>query len=399
MTEPNINTNAEIQRYINRLSNGNDYNYPPLQREDTMSRKCLCSDDFPIRKFKSLDTNRGYSLNNYNLDIKGSSPRNIGFYSEKPDFTTTNEDIEKSSPKELFLPNNKPNYNISNRDIEGTIPIGHRSTIKTNRHLNPLNPCYSLPSSGLKEMPYEERKFLRNTLDISDIEGAKPKKSLKCPPRDNINKVPKEITYFRNKKYIITEAKDYKDVYGKKFFSKRHTDPIDPEYTLDYGDGEIYRYGKIEGNKPETFKKVNEDRRGGYNYLSNRDIIYSQPHSVSFLQKYYIENKKPFKYSPEDIEGSHTGSLVTGIKTKRNINPLDPDYQFIGRSMDVEELRKNKKELNLKEENNLKENIPKSPSPEVVNQPTQPNLEQKNLPIVTEPSMNDFKGIPFKEDK
>ena len=34
-------------------------------------------------------------------------------------------------------------------------------------------------------------------------------------------------------------------------------------------------------------------------------------------------------YIKDDIEGSHPGSLIRGIKTKRNTNPLDPNYPLI----------------------------------------------------------------------
>ena len=47
-------------------------NYPTLQKKDTFYYRGLDSSDFPIRKFKQIDTKRDYSLNNYSLDIDGA---------------------------------------------------------------------------------------------------------------------------------------------------------------------------------------------------------------------------------------------------------------------------------------------------------------------------------------
>lgn len=35
----------------------------------------------------------------------------------------------------------------------------------------------------------------------------------------------------------------------------------------------------------------------------------------------------------DDVEGSHCGSLKRGIATKRETNPLKPEYQYLGRSV------------------------------------------------------------------
>ena len=83
-----------------------------------------------------------------------------------------NDDIERSWPKILYLLLNKPEYNLSNDGIGYSKP-GYVK-IKTNRHLNPLELKYTLPQSGL--LPFEEQKFIRDNIQIQDIEGAKPRK-------------------------------------------------------------------------------------------------------------------------------------------------------------------------------------------------------------------------------
>ena len=95
-----------------------DFNYPSLNRKDLMYLSTVNNNDFPKRKFKQLNTNRNWSINLYNLDIEGSSPRKFGAFNQKIDYINKNDDIEKSSPKILHIKLNKPEYNLSNSDIE-----------------------------------------------------------------------------------------------------------------------------------------------------------------------------------------------------------------------------------------------------------------------------------------
>ena len=39
------------------------YNYPSLNRKDTMYLSTMTRRDFPMRKFKQLETNRNWSIN------------------------------------------------------------------------------------------------------------------------------------------------------------------------------------------------------------------------------------------------------------------------------------------------------------------------------------------------
>ena len=107
-----------------------DYNYPSLNRKDTMYLSTMTHNDFPIRKFKQLQTKRNWSINLYNLDIEGSSPRKFGAYHQKIDFINKNDDIEKSFPKKLHIKLKKPEYNLSNSDIEYSNPQCVKSKIK-----------------------------------------------------------------------------------------------------------------------------------------------------------------------------------------------------------------------------------------------------------------------------
>ena len=324
-------------------------NYPMPNKKDSMSNRCLDETDFPKRKFKQLSTKRDFSLNNYSLDIEGAAPRSNSIFINKTDFTLKNQDIEKSTPKKIIPEqSNKPNYILSNRDIEGSLPRGHH-VFKTSRHCDPLNPVYPLPSAGVK-FPPEVPKFLRNTLDIRDIPGAvaKENKLNICETEHNYMDVYRRNRdddilldhrkLYKGNKNKLYNSLDFRDVYKNPPFSNRHTNPLEPKYKYDYRMTEINNngknsidslvYGEIEGNRPVVFSKYNNERYG--KGMKTNDIQGAQPNTTSSYAKFINKHKHPLKYSAEDIVGAHHDTLLKSMVTKRNTNPLEPNYQFLG---------------------------------------------------------------------
>jgi hypothetical protein len=327
-----VSQNLPEQRLLTEYDYYNDFNYPSLNHDDIIARRNLDSRDFRKRKFKQLDTKRDYSLNNYNLDIPGTIPRRASLYINKPEFNNTNLDIEKSTPTKLFKKTNKPDFIYSNRDIEFSIPRGHH-VFQNDRHLNPLDPQYKLPS--YEEPKYEfNQKFIRNTLDISDIEGAQPKNYYKYETHDNINIFNEKIDddfisrRLKNRQGKNYNYLDYRDVYVKKPFSRRKISPLDPIYTLNYLNGESYTYGEIEGNKPVVFSKYNTEKDGKGNKTD--DIEYAQPNTKSILNKFQLKYNRPLVYIAENIVGAQSGTRKHGIRSARMTNPLVPNYQYPG---------------------------------------------------------------------
>ena len=332
-------------------------NYPMPNRKDSMSRRCLDETDFPKKKFKQLSTKRDFSLNNYSLDIEGAAPRSNSIFTNKTDFTLKKEDIENASPKKMIPEKtNKPNYILSNRDIEGTLPRGHHC-FATSRHCDPLNPVYPLPSAGIK-FPPEVPKFLRNTLDVRDIPGATPKENKIniCETEHNYMDVYRRNRdddilldhkkLYKGNKNKLYNSLDFRDVYKNPPFSNRHTNPLEPKYRYDYKMTEINSngknkvdslvYGEIEGNRPVVFSKYNNQRYG--KGMKTDDIQGAQPNTTSSYAKFIMKYRHPLKYSAEDIVGAHHDTLLKSIITKRNTNPLDPKYQFLGdKGMDFDE--------------------------------------------------------------
>ena len=356
LSENNTNKNNEfspVKKNIKTIKSSNDLfknqnqynNCHLLSRKDTMYLSSLNSKDFPMKKFKYLPTKREWSLNLYNLDIQGSSPRKFGILNKKIDFTNTNQDIEKSSPSPLFK-KIVPNYLLSNEGIEGSSPSHLK--FKILRCTNPLNPKYNLPKTEIKkdETGYKKIKFIRDTLKIDDIEGTKPKKMGNFFLRNSLNKDDIKES-FPKQRYIRKEKNnniDFRDIQKIKHKRKLELNPLDPVYNWNYEiNNRRYYVGPIEKNKPKPFYDFKYKRP--FN-LSNEDIEGTKPESKN---RYRLFKGSNSCLNIGNINGAIHGSLLKGIKTKRNLNPLTPNYKYLGE----EEL---KSEENIIMNYNLKNN-------------------------------------------
>ena len=164
-----IKSNSKtIDINANKINNI-DFNFPSLNRKDLSD---LSNINNKNKKFKKLNTNRDWSLNLYNLDIEGSSPRKFGYFFNKEDFTNKNSDIEKSSPKSYNININKKSFNLTNDDIEFSKPQCVKNA--TSRHTNPLQPKYIMKSPEILQIT--PPKFIRDAMDVKDIKGSQPKK-------------------------------------------------------------------------------------------------------------------------------------------------------------------------------------------------------------------------------
>ena len=317
-------TNQDINKFENKPNNflsTIDYNYPSLNRKDLLDLNRI---NDKSRYFKKLNTNRDWSLNLYNLDIEGSSPRKFGYFFDKEDFTNKNSDIEKSSPKNYNQNINKQSFNLTNDDIEFSKPQCVKNA--TSRHTNPLEPKYKIDNPPI--LPIPPPKFIRDSMEINDIQGTRPKK---IGNEKNLFKEPikKDIIkdswprrpYIRKSKY---EFLDYRDVTNQKI-NYRNTNPLRPIYNWSYADN-TKSFGPIDGNYPLVYSK--------YLYktpfiLNNKDIEGSNTGSKNRILKYKSKN---FSYSTKDIKGAQSDTVIRGIITNRHINPISPQYKYLGHS-------------------------------------------------------------------
>ena len=297
----------------------NDFNYPSLMRRDLMYLDSIKSRDYPIKKINQINSNRDWSTNLYNLDIEKSVPYRSSIYTNKIDFINKVDDIEFAQPKkEIIL--NKPNFILNVRDIDKAYP----KKVKANsqRHVNPLNPVYKLPSYSIPPPPTPP-KFIRDQMDISDIEKAKPNKlfPLKMRPIKTYDEIGGNHPKKPYQRKIFYDSFNYNDV-SKKNQKFRNTNPLDPQYDKPYG-------GYIEGSKPcLPFYDFNVDN--SKNSLSNDDIDGTLPGSKNYYANYRYNNKE--RYETSDILGASADTRKYGIITNRNTNPLQPNYQYIGNS-------------------------------------------------------------------
>ena len=160
---------------------------------------------------------------------------------------------------------------------------------------------------------------------------------------NQINSLPYKIKNIRN-------SLDVNDIINRKKYrlSNRQTNPLDPKYQYDWQMTEINENRNIKhidfseiGNHPKPLYLYNNEKDG--KGLNTYDIIGAQPGTKSHISKLEIKYGRQMKHSKEDIIGSNPGSLLRGIKTKRIINPLVPEYPLIGgKSLDYGHEKDNK---------------------------------------------------------
>lgn len=267
----------------------NPYNYPALSKKDTMNLDVIRSSDESLKKFKSLDTKRDFSLNLFNLDIDKSTP-NKNFFLFKPDFTNHNEDIEGTKCLNHFnrFTNKRQDFCLNISDIDKAKPQ-HSQFITNRKPFNPLEPEYPQQKSSppfSNQQSLEMNKFIRDNINVDDIEGTKPKQI----KQNIVSNYVKEDIPGTHPKFVKARKEqyahkylNYSDLNQKKSFTKRSVNPLSPVYLLDYGNNEKFVYGDIEGNKPNAFNKyINRDP---FN-LNNRDIDGTQAGSLNKMNQY-----------------------------------------------------------------------------------------------------------------
>ena len=261
-------------------------------------------------------------------DIEGASPSLKGYqYFNKPSYSNTTENIEKASPKQLHQQLNKPNYNLTTKDIEKAYPT--KTGFESKRiGTNPLNPVYQLPKFEIN--PSTPPKFIRDNINIFDIDGTKPEIYYKWNTRDsmNVNDIdgakPKP-----DKKLSKPNLMDPRDINrGGVYVSNRNVNPLMPEYDVRDEDGALIKIGQVEGSIPK--KTINTETLPHNRHLDNRDIDGSTAGTLGLgVIGTKERNYKKKIVDAADIEGAQSGTLKKGIITIRKTNPLNPLYTWM----------------------------------------------------------------------
>ena len=304
-----------------------DYSIPSIPKGNTMYLSTINKNDAIIRPFKKMVTKRDWSANLYNLDIESSMPRRFGVFTNKIDFINKVDDIDRTNPKILHYPLNKPEYNLTNKDIEKSSP--QMNHLKTKRCTNPLEPKYNLPK--VEEYPPEIPKFIRDSIDIKDISGARPQKYFQWKTRETFplnnhgieGSKTKEAYVRKNLGSIKYHYIDYGDLTRDIFKTKRNTNPLDPIYGFKKNE-EIFKYGPIEKSKPQTHYPF------FYQPALNLKLDDIKGTNIGSKNKINKFNGNNYELTTQDIKGCNVGSLKKGIVTQRCTNPLNPIYQYPG---------------------------------------------------------------------
>jgi hypothetical protein len=201
--------------------------------------------------------------------------------------------------------------------------------LKTKRSTNPHEPKYNLLK--VEDFPPEVPKFIRDSIDIKDISGARPQKYFQWKTRETFPLDNHGIEGSKTKKTYVRKNLgstkyhyiDYSDLTRDIFKTKRNTNPLDPIYGFKKND-EIFKYGPIEKSKPQT--------QYPYFYqpalnLKLDDIKGTNIGSKNKINKF---NGNNYELTTHDIKGCNVGSLKKGIVTQRCTNPLYPVYQYLG---------------------------------------------------------------------
>jgi hypothetical protein len=153
---------------------GDPFNYPTLNRSHLMSLSSIGSMDSKKLTTKSFTSNRQVSMNLDTRDIEGASPKIHGSHvPHKQEYSLNNWDIDRAFPRALHVGLHKPETNLTNKDIEGSSPRCVKFQSSRYNH-NPLDPVYQI--SKVEIRPVTPPKFIRDQMDVSDIEKAQPKK-------------------------------------------------------------------------------------------------------------------------------------------------------------------------------------------------------------------------------
>ena len=250
-----------------------------------------------------------------------TSPNPLYRFLEKTDFINRTDDIDKCSSRVWHFEINKPEYNLSNKDIKGSSPKFEKFSTNRTPH-NPLEPKYKLPSYEM--LPYDQPKFIRDTLNTKDIIGSSPKKcdiwqTRKNENNFNIKKSPVFKDKIANYNYM-----DYADIAKHKYKTGRIVNPLDPVYDIKFKNEPV---GHIEKSKPNPlYKLIYCDPLN----LKTNDISGAQIGTKNKINKF--TNSERNNLIVYDIPGTAVGSLKNQIRTNRHVNPVYPEYIMPGHS-------------------------------------------------------------------
>lgn len=302
------------------------FNFPNASRKDTMYLSTIrpAETGFAQHKFER-NTFTKMEIG----DIDKARPYYPGYqFTNKESFINRIDDIPGTHPKKLHQPLNKEYYYLKNEDIRGSKPQQHKF-VTTREPTNPLNPAYKLPHVEIRQP--SPPKFIRDGIDIKDIDGARPNPYYKYNI-ERKNLTVDDIDGARPKKEWIPQGKpstlNVKDInFHWEFHSNRVTDPLSPRYKVVDENKALFDYGKID-NKP-IIRHPQVVHKEAY-ALQTQDIDGAQ--AGASTKHFHKISTRDDLLKTQDIPGAQIATLKKGMTTIRHVNPLVPEYRNPGHS-------------------------------------------------------------------
>ncbi|CDW78556.1 UNKNOWN [Stylonychia lemnae] len=315
------------------MSQVDPFNYPMPNRKDLMSLQTIHPQkDIAKTTTKKFQSSRMESNNLNTSDIHGASPKLHGSKQvNKQEFTNTNWDIARSSPAALHIGLNKPQYNLEAVDQPNCVKF---STTRIGG--DPLNPKYKVPE--VEQRPFTPPRYVRDHMEIDDIEGARPKKvkqndikTREIMKLDDIEGTKATIRHQARQRSNGFDAYDYSDITKAQFVTMRSTNPLNPTYQTRDDNGNLIEIGDVAGSRPQGMPAPRQDPRIIAS-LRTEDITGAKASTKGLGVFSENHDRKDYRQTnkTDDIEGAKSGSLRKGPATNRISNPLDPDYQIPG---------------------------------------------------------------------
>ncbi|GKT34867.1 hypothetical protein ADUPG1_008140 [Aduncisulcus paluster] len=266
------------------------------------------------------DTSQSFSLRTD--DIPGAQPRKNA-WKQRTDGSGPNYDsYEGVHPRQLHPSSISRDVLIhTTRDIEGAYP--KEKGFRTTRHVDPLNPQYKLPTTKTIKAPTP--KFLRDTLDVTDIKGTKTKPLYVGPTKDLMRTddlLTVESANAKRLEWLATVEPhtrfDVKDINQHSRKITYDINPADPEWKWS---GDVLK-------RPQPVhraerKKLPKDWDGNPSTsLSVAGISRATPRKVLSVPK---STERNTNLDIVDIKGVLPGKPHLW-KSRRHTDPLDPDY-------------------------------------------------------------------------
>eukprot|EP00741_Cyanophora_paradoxa_P012310 tig00000169_g11896.t1 len=237
---------------------------------------------------------------------------------------------ERSSPMRLHpTVVNRPSYINVNEDIEGTKPF-NKKALRTNRHIDPLQPEYKLPSAPPVVPPEVPQRRITNQLD--DMPLSHPKALVpRTPPRDIMN-VADIVGEPKRARWSSGSGLDVSDIVNQEFKTARVLNIMSPRYCYDVPaavEPAEWEIGEIEKNHP---RKLKPGHPPPFLPLHTADIDGCAPDTgLKKAQEEFANGVRRRHFRNTNFLGDIRGTHPSDRRpfSKRCTNPLDPAYPLL----------------------------------------------------------------------